>query len=436
MIRMTNNQLFSRRRVLVTGLASGALLSVPAIAGAAPRDAEPGIGPELELQAVRFELPPPTGREHIGTTDLHLVDPARRDRSAPSGKRELMVSVYYPADRSGQDGPVAKYLPPKTAAFVDQVWSKTLGVPAGTFDFANTRTHASVGAGVQPTKHPVVLFSPGYSFSRFLATAQAEDLASRGYIVVTIDHTHETPVEFPGGRFVAGTRVDPTPDSYRWTIATRTADARFVLNQIGRIAAGANPDSEHRPLPAGIRDAIDLRKVGMAGFSAGGLTTANTMLLDSRITAGADLDGTLAYDFANGPLSEVAKQGLDRPFLLFGSDGSQRTDPGNEKNYDKSWAGFWQAQRGWKLNLQLPGSQPKSFTDLQFIVPQMMSAVLGDNPDGPKLVDTLVGHVDPDRSILAQRSYLAAFLDQFVKGRPQSLLRKESTKFPEIRFAG
>jgi hypothetical protein len=209
-----------------------------------------------------------------------------------------------------------------------------------------------------------------------------------------------------------------------------------VLNQIGRITAGANPDAEQRPLPDGIRTAIDLRKVGMAGFSAGGLTTANAMLLDSRITAGADLDGTLAYDLANGPLSEVAKQGLDRPFLLFGSDGSQRTDPGNKKNYDKSWAGFWQAQRGWKLNLQLPGSRQKGFTDFQFIVPQVMSAILGDNPDGRKLIDTLVGHVDPDRSILAQRSYLAAFLDQFVKGRPQSLLRKESTKFPEIRFAG
>jgi dienelactone hydrolase len=347
-----------------------------------------------------------------------------------------MVSVLYPAARSGEDGRVANYLPPKTAAFVDEVWSKALEVPIGTFDFANTRTSARVGAGVRTTRHPVVLFSPGYPFSRFLNTAQAEDLASRGYIVVTIDHTHETPVEFPGGLFVPGTQADPTPDSYRWTIATRSADASFVLNQLGRITAGGNPDAERRALPPGLRNAIDLRKVGMVGFAAGGLTTATTMLADSRITAGVDLDGTLAYDFTNGPLSEVAKQGLNRPFLLFGSDGSQRTDPENKESYDESWAGFWQAQRGWKLNLQLPGSRQKGFTDLQFIFPQVVSALLGDNPDGPKLVDTLVGRVDPDRSVLAQRSYIAAFLDQFVKGRPQSLLRKESPKFPEILFAG
>jgi dienelactone hydrolase len=426
-IGMTNNQMFSRRRALVAGLAASALLSVPLTAVASPVDVQPG---DLEVGGVSFKLPPPTGRDDVGVTDLHLVDPARRDPSAPSGKRDLMVSVLYPAVVFGQDGPVAKYMPPKTAAFVGELWSKALDVPAGTFDFANTRTHALVGAPVKSTKHPVVLFSPGYSFSRFTNTAQAEDLASRGYIVVTIDHTHETPVEFRGGRFVPATQAQPTPDSYRWTIATRTADARFVLNQLGRIVAGANPDAEGRPLPTGLRNAIDLRKVGMVGFSAGGLTTANTMLEDSRVAAGVDLDGTLAYDFANGPLSDVAKQGLDRPFLLFGSDGSQRTDPEKKENYDKSWAGFWQAQRGWKLNLQLPGSRQLGFSDFQFILPQLGSS-LGDNPE---VVTRLVGDVKPDRSVLAQRSYLAAFLDQFVKGRPQSLLRKESPKFPEVGF--
>ncbi|GAA1651126.1 hypothetical protein GCM10009744_48470 [Kribbella alba] len=419
--------MFSRRRAVVAGLAASALLSVPLTAVASPLDVQPG---DREVGGVSFKLPPPTGRDDVGVTDLHLVDPARRDPSAPSGKRDLMVSVLYPADGFGQDGPVARYMPPKTAAFVDERWSGALEVPAGTFDFANTPTHALVGAPVKSTRHQVVLFSPGYSFSRFTNTAQAEDLASRGYIVVTIDHTHETPVEFPGGRFVPATQAQPTPDSYRWTIATRTADARFVLNQLGRIVAGANPDAEGRPLPIGLRNAIDLRKVGMVGFSAGGLTTANTMLEDSRVAAGVDLDGTLAYDFASGPLSDVARQGLDRPFLLFGSDGSQRTDPEKKENYDKSWAGFWQAQRGWKLNLQLPGSRQLGFSDFQFILPQLGSS-LGDNPE---VVTRLVGDVKPDRSVLAQRSYLAAFLDQFVKGRPQSLLRKESPKFPEVGF--
>jgi hypothetical protein len=201
------------------------------------------------------------------------------------------------------------------------------------------------------------------------------------------------------------------------------------------MAIGVNPDADGRKLPSGLRAAIDWRRIGMFGFSAGGFTAASAMYADRRFLAGADLDGTLSYDKDNPALfGEVAKKGLDRPFLLFGSDGNQRTDADKKESYDKSWAGFWQAQRGWKLNLQLPGSQHLGFTDFQFILPQLMSALPGDNPDGPKVVDTLVGRVDPDRSVLAQRSYIAAFLDQFVNGRPRSLLRKESSKFPEIDF--
>jgi dienelactone hydrolase len=63
---------------------------------------------------------------------------------------------------------------------------------------------------------------------------------------------------------------------------------------------------------------LDLRKLGMFGFSLGGYASANTMLADERVTAGIDLDGTLQDDPVKGPLGEVARTGLDRPFLLRG----------------------------------------------------------------------------------------------------------------------
>ena len=171
----------------------------------------------------------------------------------------------------------------------------------------------------------------------------------------------------------------------------------------------------------------------MVGFAAGGFTTAGAMLEDTRIKAGIDLDGTLQYD-EKGPLGEVAKRGLDRPFVLFGADTSQRIDPGAGDTYDKSWASFWQAQRGWKLNLQLPGSQHLGFSDYQLIFPQVLSKSLGDVPAVAENVNALVGKVDPGRSVLAQRTYIAAFFDQFVRGRPQSLLREESPTYPEVKF--
>jgi len=46
-----------------------------------------------------MSLPAPTGHWPIGTVDLHLIDRTRHDPLMPSKPfRELMVSVWYPAE--------------------------------------------------------------------------------------------------------------------------------------------------------------------------------------------------------------------------------------------------------------------------------------------------------------------------------------------------
>lgn len=45
-----------------------------------------------------------------------------------------------------------------------------------------------------------------------------------------------------------------------------------------------------------------------------------------------------------------------------------------------------------------------------------------------------LGTVDPERSVAAQRAYLGAYFDQFLKGRPQRLLVKESPRYPDVEF--
>ncbi len=90
MIRMTNHQSFSRRRVLAAGLAAIALLSIPALAQAYPsdrRETGSATGPRGrrdEYPPVKINVPAPTGPNGIGTTELHLVDHARDDASAPA----------------------------------------------------------------------------------------------------------------------------------------------------------------------------------------------------------------------------------------------------------------------------------------------------------------------------------------------------------------
>jgi hypothetical protein len=43
-----------------------------------------------------------------------------------------------------------------------------------------------------------------------------------------------------------------------------------VLDQLTAIDHGANPDTEHAPLPRGLAGSLDLSRIGMYGRSIGG----------------------------------------------------------------------------------------------------------------------------------------------------------------------
>ncbi|ONI67291.1 hypothetical protein BWI15_29540 [Kribbella sp. ALI-6-A] len=413
-----------RRRSLLA-LAATTLLLTPAGAAVASGNIMTGPPePVATTTAYRPELPRPTGRHAIGTTELHLVDSSRTDPWSGSARpRELMAGVWYPAVPTA--GPRAPYVPAEIARTLARDLTDLFELTPEQLDYAGVRSHARTGVPAYG-RHPVVLYSPGFGTSRLMGTNHVEDLVSRGYVVVTIDHTGEAPVRFPGGRV---TPAVVSHDAIKKALGVRVADTRFVLDQLGRLAAGANPDAEHRPLPAGLRHALDLRRTGMFGYSLGGFAAAETMLVDRRIDAGANLDGTMGFG-PDGELSESAKRGLDRPFLLFGAQGhSHLPQPGAPWN-DPSWTSFWQHQRGWKLDLSLPRGTHGSFADYQFSVPGL--AQHAGVPD--EVVDSLLGTVDPARSVRAQRAYLAAYFDQFLKGRPQALLRKESPRHPDVQF--
>ncbi|GAA1688520.1 lipase [Kribbella yunnanensis] len=426
------------------GLAAGLGLTLPAVAHAVPVDPDGRTAPtgdaavrakgDPNFHPVKFRLPEPSGRKSLGTTSLHLIDDKRPDPTMPSGKRELMISLWYPSTLM-DDKPLALYMPKRTATEVDDNWTGEYGLalPTGTFDFANTETHSRQNAPMQKMKHPVLLFSPGYQYSRFVNTALAEDLASRGYVVVAMDHTHETPTEFPGGRFLPGVPATQLPDPLftRQYVETRVADARFVLDQLTQLAAGRNPAAEGTELPSGLGIGLDMRRVGMFGVGLGGYATADTMRADKRISTGLNLDGTLQDDRLKGPPAEVALKGLKQPLLLFGSDETQFVDP-KKDHFDLSWATFWAVQKGGKLNLSLAGSKQKAFTDYQFVFDQVFREIYGDDPIITSVMTALVGKVEPEQSVRAQRRYIAAYFDTTLRRRPDQLLTQNSPEFPEV----
>jgi predicted dienelactone hydrolase len=364
---------------------AAAVAAVPAPASAAGRGAT----------TRRLVLPAPTGPHRIGTVSLHLVDRSRPDPWVPARPvRELMVQVWYPARE-------ARWLPP--APWVGPAFGALINPPDSGYELP--LTHARTAAPALPGRRPVLLYSPGFGIERTAGTAVVEELTSHGYIVVTIDHTYDSPlVEFPDGRVLRSAVPPPTGEPGEEerligkALAARVADARFVLDWLCR------------PQRHGFWPATDLRRIGMIGHSLGGATAAQTMLEDRRVRAGANLDGSMA--------GRVLSEGLDRPFLLVGSDG--------HGEQDETWATFWAALRGPRRHLELRGSGHLSFTDYQVLLPQAGVP--------PEELAGAFGTIDGARSVRVQRAYLTAFADRFLGGRRGALLDGPSPAFPEMRF--
>ena len=359
-----------------------------------------------------INLPAPTGPHRIGNVALHLVDRSRSDPWVPSHPvRELMIGIWYPARDVDCHG-VVPWLP----ANAWSAYQQDNAIPTGAVSVPMTHGHDGAPAERRGGARPVLLFSPGSGGDRDTCTTLTEELVSHGYVVVTIDHTHDGgEVEFPDGHVEPRTIPPDSLPINTEAVAVRSADAQFVLDQLCAIAAGRNPDADGHRLPHGLAELLDLSRVGMYGHSMGGATSAWAMLDDRRIRAGIDLDGALY-----GP---VLSAGLDRPFLLMCSQQHDLSD-------DSSWAQTWSHLRGWHKELRLANAAHNSYTDLQSLVPEAAAAV----GFPPSTVQQLIGTVDPARSVLAVRTYVRAYFDRFVRGHDNHLLDRPSPAFPEIEF--
>jgi dienelactone hydrolase len=426
--------------LLTASLAAAGTLAAAALpVGAAW--AGPATATAAQHQPARLSLPRPAGRYPVGTVQLHLADRSRANPWAASpAPRELMVSVWYPARDVARYPLAPQFLPGAAAHFGSAAGpaAALYRIPPGTVNWAATLTsgHQAAPAARSGGPFPVVLYSPGAGEPRTWGTTLVQDLASRGYVVITIDHTYETSeVEFPGGRVVtsvlqaelARAQQNGTVGALlRKVVNVRVADARFVAGEVTELAAGHDPDAGHRPLPPGLAAAVDPHRIGMFGVSAGGFTAAQAMYEDPRIKAGIDLDGATDTPLVAGSqhLAPVFDHGLRQPFLFMG-------DPATTHKTVASWRNFWNRTPGWHLDLTLRGaSGENSYKDAEPLIGEL--ARQGRLP--AKVVRADIGTVDPARAVTAEEAYIAAFFGRFLRGQPSPLLDAPSPRYPEIRF--
>lgn len=377
---------------ILTALIAGLFFSSTAITSSA-------------ASVVTLRLPGPSGPYDVGVTTLHLVDASRVDPWKAGVPREVMTSVYYPA-RDVRHYPIAPQLSPGAVEWFERIDVQVHSLPTANVDWGATKTHSAVDAPAQPGRRPVLLYSPGGADPRTVGTTLAEELASRGYVVVTIDHPGETSeVEFPDGRVrwydVPGDpRTDPA--IARTMMMTRFADVRFVLDRLEVLAAGGNPDAAGRALPRGLGRALDLGRVGIYGHSAGGATAAEAMYEDRRIDAAVNLEGYL--DHLSGEVFPIARAGTDRPLLLVGTDGFR------DERFDRTW-GMVLAHGGPVRRTEVKNANHWVFTDYAAMAPQLeINGLLNREAR-----TNLVGAIEPCRSIPQIRKLVRTFFDQHLR---------------------
>jgi len=123
-----------------------------------------------------------------------------------------------------------------------------------------------------------VLFTPGYGAPRAFYTGLATGLASRGYIVLAIDHPYEGAVAELADGDIATTQealLGDDPGMTRFMpghLNLRVADLSFVLDQLGR------PDV----LGPRLAGNFNLERIAAVGHSLGGATAAIAMAIGSR----------------------------------------------------------------------------------------------------------------------------------------------------------
>jgi predicted dienelactone hydrolase len=333
--------------------------------------------------------PAPTGPNSVGTRVMHFMDTTRADPFAGDGsKRELMVRFWYPTGVTSVCKP-AEYTSPAVWSY----FSELMGVP-----LPEVKTNSCEGAIVASGAHPVVVFTPGYTGTFTDYTFLFEDLASRGYVVATLNHTHEaTATEFPDGRMVEsifgshlGTTLRTDEEAYTSSVIARLGDLKSVLKELGRLNRSAKGPFSGR---------FDVSRVALAGHSLGGLTALIGVEREIRFRAVISID----------PASpERVTKTMETPILLIMTGSGQ---------WSVEECGLWSNLRGPRLALKLPGVDHLAPSDAIWLAGGAIKT----------------GQMSPEKTMGVLRSYISAFLDAHLRGQPaDALLSKQSPDFADV----
>ncbi|GAA0784263.1 alpha/beta hydrolase family protein [Roseibium denhamense] len=245
----------------------------------------------LRPDAPELAAPGPHG---VGRFTIELTNPDQydivsiaADQTPERYDRGLTVEIFYPSEDHNAPTPMRVFLRD------GETEADIIGLSAD--NVAPDKTDAP---------YPLVIVSHGYPGNRFLMSHLAENLASKGYVVASVDHTDS---------------LYQDQAAFGSTLVNRPLDQMFVLNELERLA------KEPGTLLEGL---VDTSRTGLIGYSMGGygaIISAGGGVTDVSIGYewGAP-DGLLGMHKAGSPDHEALLDARLKAIIAIGPWGRNR----------------------------------------------------------------------------------------------------------------
>ena len=255
-------------------------------------------------------FPTLTGPFAVGVQEMEWVDAARPNPFTVTAEdvRRVAVRIWYPAE------PVAA-AEPALYIFDLEEFRSVHWIQGGLTLRTNAVLEAALARAEAP--FPVLLYSAGGGYPRFIGSALGEEMASHGYVVVAVGHDgfNHAQRAADGAELDDGSlrrpeltgdlRVDILADSeYYDTVhfPQWLADCRFALGRLTEM---------NRAESGFLAGKMQLEQVGAYGWSFGGATAIQLLASEPRVIAAVNFDGQLFGD--------ADRLGTDGAFLILRS---------------------------------------------------------------------------------------------------------------------
>jgi hypothetical protein len=320
-----------------------------------------------ESESAEIRLPEVTGPYRVGTSVWHWQE---QPEDIDNRVLEVMAQLWYPSNVV--EGSSARYRPMGGEPF-DRVRQSSVGLAP----FAS-----------MSDKVPVVVFCPGRGTNRYYYTSLAEDLASRGFAVFSLDIPEIGYVEFPDGRVIEPSEkyrpsfelitgpYEKVDAFFEPAVEIGLSHLRFALEKL----ASLNEND-----PAGIvTGRLRMQTIGAFGHSLGGRICGAWAGSDSRAVAFAAMEGVPPRQVRQGGMAAAS-------LMLYSSElPEEMALPNIREVFDN--------RKAEATILRLEGFGHNSVTDRPIIFPNNFDL-----------------QISPGNGIRVSRNILSAFFEAHLK---------------------